>query len=224
MKHIQRLRKIITLAFNMEWIDRDPFVKFKPKLEKKEREFLTEMELQRIERLSCSIDRLMTVKDLFVFGCYTGMSYVDIMKLKRDNIISGIDGNNWIMTERLKTKTPVKIPLLPVVESLIEKYEDHPRTRISGGLMPYLSNQKLNSYLKEIADMCDINKNLTFHMARHTFATTVTLSNGVPIETVSKLLGHTKIVTTQIYARVIERKISEDMERLKARFNVIKTN
>jgi site-specific recombinase XerD len=146
------------------------------------------------------------------------------MKLKRDNILSGIDGNSWIMTERLKTKTPVKIPLLPVVESLIEKYEDHPRTMFSGGLMPYLSNQKLNSYLKEIADMCGINKNLTFHMARHTFATTVTLSNGVPIETVSKLLGHTKIVTTQIYARVIERKISEDMQRLKDRFSVQKTS
>lgn len=224
MKHIQRLRKIITLAFNMEWIDRDPFVKFKPKLEKKEREFLTETELQKIERVSCPIDRLMTVKDLFIFGCYTGMCYVDIMKLKRDNILSGIDGNNWIMTERLKTKTPVKIPLLPVVELLIEKYEDHPRTMFSGGLMPYLSNQKLNSYLKEIADMCGINKNLTFHMARHTFATTVTLSNGVPIETVSKLLGHTKIVTTQIYARVIERKISEDMQRLKDRFSVQKTS
>lgn len=224
MKHIQRLRKMITLAYNMEWVDRDPFVMFKPKMEKKEREFLTEMELQRIESLSCSIDRLMTVKDLFVFGCYTGMSYVDIMKLKKDNVLLGIDGNNWIMTERLKTKTPVKIPLLPVVESLIEKYEDHPRTMFSGGLMPYLSNQKLNSYLKEIADMCGINKNLTFHMARHTFATTVTLSNGVPIETVSKLLGHTKIVTTQIYARVIERKISEDMQRLKDCFSVQKTN
>ncbi len=224
MKHIQRLRKMITLAYNMEWVDRDPFVMFKPKIEKKEREFLTEMELQRIESLSCSIDRLMTVKDLFVFGCYTGMSYVDIMKLKKDNVLLGIDGNNWIMTERLKTKTPVKIPLLPVVESLIEKYEDHPRTMFSGGLMPYLSNQKLNSYLKEIADMCGINKNLTFHMARHTFATTVTLSNGVPIETVSKLLGHTKIVTTQIYARVIERKISEDMQRLKDCFSVQKTN
>ncbi|SFZ89556.1 Site-specific recombinase XerD [Flaviramulus basaltis] len=222
MKHIQRLRKMITLAYNMEWIDRDPFVMFKPKIEKREREFLTEMELQRIESLSCPIDRLMTVKDLFVFGCYTGLSYVDIMKLKKDNILMGIDGSDWIMSERLKTKIPVKIPLLPVVESLIKKYENHPRTLYSGRLMPYLSNQKLNSYLKEIADMSGIKKNLTFHMARHTFATTVTLSNGVPIETVSKLLGHTKIVTTQIYARVIEKKIGEDMQKLKDRFSLNK--
>ena len=218
MKHIQRLRRMITLAYNMEWIGRDPFVKFKPKFVKKEREFLTRRELQRIEDLSSSIERLTTVKDLFVFSCYTGMSYVDIMKLTEDNIMSGIDGNRWIITERIKTKTPVKIPLLPIVESLIKKYKDHPRTKYTDGLMPYMSNQKLNSYLKEIADMCSIAKNLTFHMARHTFATTVTLSNGVPIETVSKILGHTKIVTTQIYARVVERKVGEDMQKLKRQF------
>lgn len=218
MKHIQRLRRMITLAYNMEWIRRDPFVKFKPKFVKKEREFLTRAELQRIEDLSSSIERLTTVEDLFVFSCYTGMSYVDIMKLTEDNIISGIDENRWIMTERIKTKPPVKIPLLPIAESLIKKYRDHPRTKFTNGLMPYMSNQKLNSYLKEIADMCSITKNLTFYMARHTFATTVTLSNGVPIETVSKILGHTKIVTTQIYARVVERKVSDDMQKLKTQF------
>lgn len=218
MKHIQRLRKMVTLAYNLEWIDRDPFVKFKQKFERREREFLTKTELQRIEGLSSSIERLITVKDLFIFSCYTGMSYVDIMKLTEDNIFSGIDGNRWIMTERIKTKTPVKIPLLPMVESLIKKYKVHPRTKSIEGLMPYMSNQKLNSYLKEIADLCGIIKNLTFHMARHTFATTVTLSNGVPIETVSKILGHTKIVTVQIYARVVERKVGEDMQKLKKQF------
>jgi integrase/recombinase XerD len=222
MKHIQRLRKMITLAYNMEWIDRDPFVQYKPKLEKKQRAFLTETELQRVEELPCPIERLSIVRDLFIFSCYTGMSYVDIVKLKRDNILLGIDSNPWIMTERMKTKVPIKIPLLPVVEALIKKYNDHPRTKFSDGLMPYISNQKLNSYLKELADVCGISKNLTFHMARHTFATTVTLSNGVPIETVSKMLGHTKIVTTQIYARVIEKKISEDMQRLKDCFSVQK--
>lgn len=214
MKHIQRLRKMVTLAYNMEWIPRDPFVKFKPTLEKREREFLTQEELQKIEEMSSSIERLITVKDLFIFSCYTGMSYVDIMKLTRENILIGVDENHWIMTKRKKTGVPVKIPLLPVAEFLINKYEEHPRTQITGGLMPYMSNQKLNSYLKEIADICSITKNLTFHMARHTFATTVTLSNGVPIETVSKLLGHTKIVTTQIYARVIEQKIGDDMQIL----------
>ncbi|WP_282085249.1 site-specific integrase [Aquimarina algiphila] len=215
MKHIQRLRKMITLAYNMEWIPRDPFVKFKPKLEKKEREFLTKSELLEIENFQSSIERLMMVKDLFVFSCYTGMSYIDIMKLTPDNISCGVDGNHWIMTERKKTGIPVKIPILPVVASLISKYQDHPRTEFRNGLMPHISNQKLNSYLKEVADKCNISKNLTFHMARHTFATTITLSNGVPIETVSKLLGHTKIVTTQIYSRVIEQKISEDMQMLR---------
>ncbi|MFS4494750.1 site-specific integrase [Maribacter sp. 2308TA10-17] len=219
MKHIQRLRKMITLAYHMEWIGRDPFVKFKPKLEKREREFLTEAELERVKKLSPSIERLSVVKDLFVFSCYTGISYGDIIKLNRNSIVLGIDGGNWIMANRKKTGTPFKIPLLPEAESLIVKYERHPRTKFSGGLLPSISNQRLNSYLKEIADLCEIKKNLTFHMARHTFATTVTLSNGVPIETVSKLLGHTKLATTQIYARVIEKKVSEDMSVLKMKLN-----
>lgn len=215
MKHIQRLRKMITLAYHLEWIERDPFVKFKPTLEKREREFLTDIELKSIENLSPSIERLLVVKDLFIFSCYTGISYGDIMKLTPDHILKGVDGNNWIMANRNKTGVPFKIPLLPAVELLINKYKEHPRTQFLGNLMPSISNQRLNSYLKEIADLCFIKKNLTFHMARHTFATTITLSNGVPIETVSKLLGHTKIATTQIYARVIERKVSEDMEKLK---------
>ena len=217
MKHIQRLRKMVTLAYHMEWIERDPFVKFKPSLEKREREFLTDLELESIENLTPSIERLEIVKDLFVFSCYTGISYGDIMKLSPDNIVLGIDGNRWLMAIRNKTGTPFKMPLLPTVESIIEKYKNHPRTQYSGSIMPNISNQRLNSYLKEIADLCGITKNLTFHMARHTFATTVTLSNGVPIETVSKLLGHTKLATTQIYARVIEKKISEDMEILRKR-------
>ncbi|WP_317173191.1 site-specific integrase [Maribacter aquimaris] len=215
MKHIQRLRKMVTLAYHMEWIERDPFVKFKPKLEKREREFLTDLELERIQNLNTNIERLSVVKDLFIFSCYTGISYGDIIKLKKDHIILGIDDNPWIMTTRNKNGNPFKIPLLPVIESLIQKYENHHRTQFTGSLMPNISNQRLNSYLKEIADLCGIKKNLTFHMARHTFATTVTLSNGVPIETVSKLLGHTKLATTQIYARVIERKVSDDMQLLR---------
>lgn len=215
MKHIQRLRRVVTLAYQLEWIDRDPFVKFKPKFEKSEREFLTDIELGTIENLRPSVERLTVVKDLFVFSCYTGISYADIMKLTKNNVIIGIDGDRWITAKRNKTGTPFKIPLLPKAEQLISKYKNHPRTLYSGKLMPDFSNQKLNSYLKEIADVCGIKKNLTFHMARHTFATTVTLSNGVPIETVSKLLGHTKMATTQIYARVVEKKVSEDMGNLK---------
>ena len=217
MKHIKRLRRMVTLAYRMKWIERDPFVNFKMKIEKKERGFLTDFELLSIEDLSSSIERLMVVKDLFVFSCYTGISYVDIVQLNEDNIVMGIDGSPWIMAKRVKTGAPFKIPLLPKAAILIDKYKDHYRTNDTSNLLPKLSNQKLNSYLKEIADLCGIKKNLTFHMARHTFATTVTLSNGVPIETVSKLLGHTKLSTTQIYARVVERKVSDDMALLKSK-------
>ena len=137
------------------------------------------------------------------------------MNLNEDNVAIGIDGGRWIITNRQKNFNKVKIPMLSIAEELIEKYKGHIKTKKTNTLFPNISNQKLNSYLKEIADLCGIKKNLTFHIARHTFATTITLSNGVPIETVSKLLGHTKIATTQIYARVIERKVSDDIGKLK---------
>lgn len=219
MKHIQRLRKMVTLAYKMEWIEKDPFIKFKPTYIKNEREFLREDELQDIIKKEFSIERLTLVKDLFIFSCYTGLSYVDVMQLNEDNIALGIDGGRWIITNRQKTHNKVKIPLLPIAEMLINKYKGHIKTKKTRTLFPNISNQKLNSYLKEIADLCRIKKNLTFHIARHTFATTITLSNGVPIETVSKLLGHTKIATTQIYAKVIERKVSNDMASLRQKLN-----
>mgnify|MGYP004702463013 FL=1 len=216
MKHIQRLRKIVTLAYHLEWIQKDPFVRWKPTFEKTEREFLSANELSNIETSNMRVERLGRVRDLFVFSCYTGISYIDLMQLNRNCIHKGIDGNNWIITKRQKTKTSVKVPLLPKAQELIDQYENHPMTYITETLFPVITNEKLNVYLKEVAEICGIQKNLTFHMARHTFATTVTLTNGVPIETVSKLLGHTKLTTTQIYAKVIERKVSDDMITLKA--------
>ncbi|SFZ93349.1 Site-specific recombinase XerD [Flaviramulus basaltis] len=218
MKHIERLRKMVSLAYKMEWIEKDPFIKFEAKYERKERTFLTTNELQTIEDKQFDIPRLQLIKDLFVFSCYTGLSYGDVMGLTRDNLCIGIDGKQWIYSQREKTSVPVKIPLLSKALGIIAKYKTHPNSINKETLFPTISNQKLNSYLKEIADVCRIRKNLTFHIARHTFATTVTLSNGVPIETVSKLLGHRKITTTQIYAKVIERKVSEDMERLEKCF------
>jgi site-specific recombinase XerD len=218
MKHIERLRKMVSLAFKMEWIAKDPFINFEAKYEKKERTFLTIEELQAIENKKFNIPRLQLIKDLFVFSCYTGLSYGDVMKLTYQNLCIGIDKKQWIYSQREKTSIPVKIPLLSKAMLIIEKYKRHPTSINKETLFPTISNQKLNSYLKEIADVCGIPKNITFHMARHTFATTVTLSNGVPIETVSKLLGHSKITTTQIYAKVIERKVSEDMQKLEQRF------
>lgn len=221
MKHLQRLRKIVTMAYHLEWLDKDPFIRWKPNFEKTEIGFLTDCELSSIETYMFSIERLDRVRDLFVFSCYTGISYVDIMALTKHHIHKGIDGSDWIITKRQKTNTPVKVPLLAKAQEIINKYKNHPITEVQEKLLPNITNEKLNFYLKEVALMCDIKKNLTFHMARHTFATTVTLTNGVPIETVSKMLGHTKIATTQIYAKVIESKVSRDMNALR---NILNKN
>jgi len=142
-----------------------------------------------------------------------GLVHIDVAKLNIDNIETDLDGKQWIKTMRQKTSIELRIPLLNKARRILLKYQDHPRVSGRNKLLPTLSNQKTNSYFKEISDFCGIKKNLTFHVARHTFATTVTLTNGVPIETVSKLLGHTKLATTQIYARVVDQKVKQDMER-----------
>ncbi|MXV14350.1 site-specific integrase [Hufsiella ginkgonis] len=217
MKHIERFRKMINLAIRLEWIDKNPFIAYKLKFEKVERQFLTKEELQRIENKELKIGRLELVRDLFVFSCYTGLAYIDTVNLKPSHIVTGMDGEYWMVTSRQKNSNSVKMPILPKAYAVIEKYKDHPKSGANGALLPSFSNQKLNSYLKEIADLCEITKPLTFHIARHTFATTVTLSNGVPIESVSKMLGHTKLTTTQIYAKVVDRKLSDDMAKLRER-------
>jgi site-specific recombinase XerD len=217
MKHIERLCKMVNMAITMDWLAKDPFSKYKLHFDKVERFFLTKEELSAIENKKFTIERLQLVKDLFLFSCYTGLAYIDTMNLTAGNIVKGIDGNDWLITSRQKTDTDVRIPLLPQAEELIKKYQDHPKAVNYGTLFPVISNQKMNAYLKEIADLCNINKAITFHIARHTFATTITLSNGVPIESVSKMLGHTTIRSTQVYAKVVEQKLSEDMQNLKKR-------
>src|SRR5680860_158807 len=218
MKHLERLMKITNLALKMEWLDKDPFRNFKLRYIRNERDYLTERELDLIEETSFMTIGLNSVKDVFLFSCYTGLSYIDIKELHPDQVLIGIDGNQWIHTKRVKTNESVKIPLLPRAKEILDKYgEEMERT---GKLLPVYSNQKTNKNLKEIAKACGIHKNITFHVARHTFATTVTLSNGVPIETVSKLLGHTKLSTTQIYARVLQKKVGEDMQILMDRYKV----
>jgi site-specific recombinase XerD len=214
MKHIQRLRKMVTLAFHLEWIEKDPFVKFKSSLIQKEREFLTTEDLTKLEQTELDSPRLRRVRDIFVFSCYTGISYADVMQLNKQNLVKGIDGKIWIITKREKNGNQIKLPLLFKAAEIICKYEFDRSCMVNGSLFPKISNQKINSYLKEVAQECRIEKKITFHLARHTFATTVALSNGLPIETVSKILGHRKLSTTQIYAKVIERKVSEDMEIL----------
>ena len=186
-----------------------------------ERDFLTEEELNRIYNKRFSSERLTLVKDIFIFSCYTGLAYIDVKGLKKDHIGIGIDGEKWIFKNRQKTDTKSKIPLLPIAEELVQKYTNHPKCINEDSILPILSNQKMNGYLKEIGDLCDIPKKITFHMARHTFATSVTLTNGVPIETVSKMLGHKNIQTTQHYAKILDKKVSEDMIILRNKF---KTN
>jgi integrase len=215
MKHIERLRKVVNLAIKNEWLDRDPFMKFQPSFIPNDRQFLTADELAAIEARDYSIVRLQHAKDMLVFSCYTGLAYIDAFNLTPQNLSIGIDGGYWITTCRKKMDQPVRIPLLPKAMEIIEKYKTHPYVIAKGKLLPVYSNQKLNAYLKEIADLFGIQKPLTFHIARHTFATAVTLTNGVPIETVSKLLGHTSVKTTQIYAKVIEQKVSNDMKNLR---------
>ncbi|TWR25495.1 site-specific integrase [Mucilaginibacter achroorhodeus] len=219
MKHIIRLKKMVNLALNLQWISNDPFATYKLKIQKVNREQLSELELKGIEDKKFGIERLEMVRDMFVFCCYTGLSYVDVSNLEPEHIVTGADGEQWIRTCREKTLIPVIVPLLPKALAILDKYKDNERALYDGRVFPKISNQKVNSYLKEIAHRCDITKNVTFHIARHTFATTITLSNGVPIETVSKILGHTKITTTQIYAKVVERKLKEDMQNLKAKLS-----
>jgi site-specific recombinase XerD len=219
MKHIERFKKLINLAIRIEWIEKKPFRNFKPKFDKVERDFLTELELQKIQNKEFETNRLEQVRDIFIFSCHTGLSYIDVANLTKDNIIIGMDGEKWISTHRQKTFIKVFLPLLPQAEEIMEKYKDNPQAIKKGILLPAASNQKTNEYLKEIATLCGIKNKLTFHTARHTFATTVTLTNGVPIETVSKMLGHTKLATTQIYAKVIESKIGEDMAMLKQKIS-----
>ncbi|MEX6689564.1 site-specific integrase [Danxiaibacter flavus] len=219
LKHIQRLKKVVMMAVNKGWIDTDPFINFHRKQERTHRTFLTKEELERIERKEFQFERLERVRDVFIFSCYTGLAFVDIEKLTQDNLVTGIDGKKWIYTFRQKTDTKSNIPLLPAALKIIEKYYTA-NDNYTNKLLPLITNIKTNAYLKEIADMCDIKKNLTFHMARHTFATTITLSNGVPIETVSNMLGHTKITTTQIYAKVLENKVSNDMMVLERELSI----
>lgn len=184
------------------------------------RDFLDEQELFRLANKEMEIERIAQVRDIFLFSCYTGLAYIDTKNLTHSNIRIGIDGNKWIFTSRQKTKSISNIPLLPQAENIIEKYKSDPHCVNSGSLLPVLSNQKMNAYLKEIADLCSIKKELTFHIARHTFATTVTLANGVPIESVSKMLGHKSIKTTQHYAKILDKKVGEDMKDLTSKLMI----
>ncbi len=211
-KTIQRFKKIVRIAISEGIIYKDPFMDYKVKHIKKEIVFLNTEELSILENHRFKAERLQIVADMFIFCCYTGLAYTEMANMEEKHIIRGFDGNNWIKIMREKTQKVVSIPILPKSTNIIEKYQDK---RKNGKLLPVLSNQKFNSYLKEIADIVGIEKNLTHHIARKTFATTVLLYNDVPMEIVSELLGHSKLsVTQEHYAKVVQKKVSEHMQKL----------
>lgn len=215
LKYIGNFKKIVIDCIRKKLLPGDPFIDFKKKKDKIWKNPLTTEELKMIMDRDFSTQRLELVRDVFLFACYTGLSYVDVKRLKSEQIFKLEDGELWIIIKRKKSGIEQTIPILPVALKIINKYNNHPKVVNKGVVIPISSNQKVNDYLKEIQDLCKINKNMTFHLARHTFATTITLGNGVPIDTVSRLLGHTRIPQTEHYAQTLLNKISHDMKVLK---------
>ena len=215
-KFMQFFKRIIIIARNNGILVGDPFASYKIRLEKVDRGYLTEDEIKIILKKKNGFrNGWNTSGTCSSFPVSAVWQYSDVANLRQENIQKSFDGNLWIITKRVKTNTDVNVPLLDIPKMILKKYKGK---LPDGKILPVISNQKLNAYLKEIADICGIKKNLTFHLARHTFATTTTLSKGVPIETVSKMLGHTNIETTQIYARITNSKIGSDMQGLDKKF------
>ncbi|WPV01588.1 site-specific integrase [Mucilaginibacter sp. cycad4] len=163
MKYLKNFKKITLIFLANGWFDKDPFVNYKPKVKEVKRDFLNAEELEVMTNKKLVSDRVSQVRDIFLFSCYTGLAYADVKKLKCLEIVTGIDGQKWVYTSRQKTDTSSRIPLLPLAMELMAKYGDHPQCVNDGLLLPVLSNQKMNSYLKEIADACGINKELTYY-------------------------------------------------------------
>lgn len=209
-KAIQRFRKVISFAISQDYLSKDIFYGYKAKRQKKEVLFLTSEQLKALELRDFEITRLQQIKDMFVFCCYTGLGFKEMMNLKYSDIIKRFDDNEWLSINRNKTSRTYYVPLLPLAKSIIKKYQN--KTEF---VFPRMSNPKFNAYLKEIADVVGIKINLTHHLARKTFATTVLLYNDVPMEIVSELLGHSKLSTTQEhYAKVVQKKISDQIINL----------
>jgi len=215
MKYIRQLKTILIMATERGWLKINPLASFKCSFDEKDPLRLEMDELNSLASKRILIPRLAEARDCYVFMCYTGYAYEDAHSLTPANIFLGIDRNEWITKDRQKTDSTECVPLLPTALEIIKKYKKHPYCSVHNKLLPVRSNQKFNGYLKEIAAICGIDKELTTHTARHTFATTVTLENDVPIETVSKMLGHKSIKTTQRYAKVTRKKISNNMDVLK---------
>jgi len=219
VKYITNFKKIVLLAIDKEIITTDPFKRFKAKKIKIHKKPLSSYELAQLENHTFSTPRLATVRDIFVFQCYTGLAYIDAFNLKKSDIKSGIDGELWIITERQKTGSNINVPLLPKAKAVMERYKDHPLCLQRNSVLPVTSNQKMNAYLKEIADLCGIESTLNTHKARRTFGSTVTLNNDVPIHVVKELLGHQSVKQTEEYAITEQQSVGREMKQLQLRLN-----
>ncbi len=220
-KFLQNLKTIISISIRSGWLVKDPFNGISLTLKEVDRPYLTIEEIQRLIKFNSPFERLNRVRDFFIFSCYTGLAYIDVKELKRSEIEGNEATGYWIRTRRKKTGGRANIPLLKIPMSIINNYCRLDLLDANDQILPILSNQKTNAYLKELADLCKIQKQLSYHVARHTFATTITMMNGVPIETVSKMLGHKNIHTTQHYARIVDKKVGDDMELLASKLNDI---
>jgi integrase len=216
-KTLQRFKKMVNFAIAHEYLERNPFLMHKPKAVKKEIIFLTRTELSHLQKKELDNKRLDEVRDCFVFCCYTGLAFKEMSNLRKEHIVQGKDGKNWIRLKRQKTDKTISVPLLPEAQKILDRYYGQLK---EGKVLPSKINSHFNAYLKEIADLCELKINLTHHIARKTFATTVLLLNDVPIEIVSKLLGHSRIGITQAhYGQILEEKVQSEMEKLKNKLN-----
>ncbi len=210
-KYLMNFKKIIRIALAKGWMKKDPFAQVHFHFEPVEREFLEKQELKAMLNKEITITRLAQVRDIFCFCCLTGLAFTDVQQLKAEHLVADIHGKIWIRKARQKTKNMCNIPLLDEAQKIIDRYRDHPYCQTHGVLLPVCSNQKMNSYLKELADICGIRKNLSTHCARHTFAT-LTLASGATIDNVAKMLGHANVNMTRRYAKVLDSSIMRDME------------
>lgn len=210
-KYLQFFKKVVMISFKNGWLKTNPFIDISLTLKETDRPYLNQEEVNRIINKEFQNERLQFVKDMFLFSCYTGLAYIDIYKLKKSEIEVNSNGIYWVRTRRQKTGVKAHIPLLEYPSKILVKYSTLSELKNEDRVFNLISNQKVNSYLKEIGDLCGIEKNLTFHIARHTFATTITMMNGVPMESVSKMLGHKDLRSTQHYARIVDEKVGNDM-------------
>lgn len=216
-KFLQNLKRITCISMRSGWLMKDPFVGVNLSIKEVDRPYLTMEEIQKLIDYDSKIERLKRVRDIFIFSCYTGLAYIDVKKLKKSEVEGNDEIGYWIRTRRQKTDARANIPLLEIAMDIINNYCRLDLLMPEDPILPVLSNQKVNAYLKELADLCGIHKELTFHVARHSFATTLTMTNGVPMETVSKMLGHKNIKSTQHYARIVDQKVGDDMKLLAAK-------